>query len=251
MQVYNNLCHSIGDNLVMEPALSALARRTGHKTLVHVESDLIRPLWENNPNIALVDTRGSYNIDLHDVWNYAVRANSYFSLGLFGVLKIKTDIHDVIHPRVYVDKDPKYEDAVVIVPFSRSCSVHSGLAPNKTAPLEWWDEAILGIDDSIHNIYSLGCDTDPHVPLTIDIRNLSLIDAARVIISAKVLVTVDTWAVHLTGMRKSGTIILNSAMPQGFVNCTDGHAVVVHESSPLNWNAAVVSNLININYGIK
>ena len=205
----------LGDSIWTEPALSAAgaADPRGYVN-VHVGTELGRPLYEHNPHICLVDNPGGIILNATDAFWNSVGHDRYFADGYFPqvgqIYRAGVRHHFKLHGFI-----PSLYDNVVICPFSGA----SGSTGNKTNPPEWWEELVLNhlerIDVFNHSsVYSLGSSDNPPIPGTISIRNMSLRKAAEMIVEARLVITVETFACVVAGGKEVGkTLVLNSATP--------------------------------------
>jgi len=205
----------LGDGIWGEAALSAAGAADPRGYInVHVANPVIRPLYEHNPHICLVDEPGGLVLNCSDAFWWAAGRERYFADGYFlqvgQITRPGVRHHFKLHGFI-----PSLHDMIVICPFSGA----SGATGNKTNPVEWWDELVLdylyGVDGFRRSsVRSLGSTNDPPIAGTISVRGIALREAAKMILEARLVITVETFGCVVAGGKEVGkTLVMNSATP--------------------------------------
>jgi hypothetical protein len=231
---YDLIANNLGDCLLSEPPLAALSARQGFPVDIYVKHEHNREQWTGNPFVNLVDTPGGYEVIPEIAMHLAVEKSAYFGIGYWYAMKIGMLPLDRLEPKIF-NVNKCLSNCVVICPFSSSCYSNKGQKPNKQAPVEWWTPLIDKIQDAGMPVVSLGGPDDIFIMNTINIRGLSLRRAAEIILGAKVLVTLDSWSLHVGTIRESGLVCLNSAFPDWYVRA-NSRVDVIQAHSPLYWS---------------
>lgn len=239
----------IGDSIWPEPALSVAgsADPRGYVN-VHVTNAVIRPLYEHNPHIRLVDEPGGVELNCSDAFWAAAGHERYFADGYFSQVG-QLPRPGVRHHFKLHGFTPILYDMIVICPFSGA----SGETGNKTNPPEWWDNLIM---DYLRNIplfssvpvYSLGSAKDPPIAGTISKRGMPLRDAAKTILEARLVITVETFGCVVAGGKEVGkTLVLNAATPPSLHFTADmayRGSHFIRDPNPKKWDMKKIAETV-------
>jgi ADP-heptose:LPS heptosyltransferase len=221
---------TIGDTILPEPALTSLATQQGGAVRLWVGSAKAASLYLHNPAVTLVDEPCGREIEPLPAFWEAHDSGYYFAAGFWSQLGIARQPTDRMHCKVYL---PEYETAAkpprgttLICPYARCGS--EGRMP----PVEWWSPVIECLAALGEVPLCLGGPDDPPIPGTVPLQGLPLRQSAWLILTAWLVITLDSWPLHIAGGRTGPTLCLASATPPFFNRSNERVSVIYHPRKP-------------------
>ena len=252
----------IGDCILSEPAMTALAIRKNMSVGLYIEEHL-RPLYYEHPYITLLDQKptNAIKINCSKALSYAFSHNCYFGEAYFEQVGLIRKSEDRIYYKNYHStllEKTEQKNTIVIAPFSRSCSIHNSAKANKTAPLEWWEPILHRCNRAKLDIICLGAIDEPLFPYCTNIRGENLLKVAKTIKDSRIFISVDTGLLHIASNLAKNIVLLNAALPPVIIspkaNMVNYKDLSVYEISsypgPPNWDIETLLDIIaeNVSY---
>lgn len=239
LYIRNHGYGKIGDTIVSEPAITALAEKEQRKVLFCVNfQNRHEDLYAGHPWIIPIretirDRTPDYEVNHSDAFHTAHARNIPFGAGFFNQLGM---IHEGkrVHYRNYAIeeisreslKDHACYDSIIIVQNGYSCASRDSTTgqlkqhtrPNVQPPQEWWLPVLESISKD-RKIFSLSANSlwdfikFDNIP---NINNDSLFEVLRVLKAASLVMSVETGILHLLSATKTKTCFLSCATPSVF-----------------------------------
>ena len=216
---------TIGDSILPEPALAALAaQRGGEPVRLYIGQEKPRSLYWTHPLIVLADEPCGRVIDPTPAFWAAQRKRSYFSTGFFDSLGIERRPYDRTTCKVFLPEfgdSAQWSDHVVLFPYAACGRDH------RQPAIGWWRPIVEHLLVTTGDIpLCLGGPDDPPIPGTLPLQGLPLRQSAWLILTARLVITTDSWPSHVAGGRTGPTLLLSNALPDFFVKASDRVTVV-------------------------
>lgn len=205
----------IGDTILPEPALSALAQRTGQKISFSGVMDELRFLYQGNPYIELTDQPGKI-LGSWPAMLYGHKNHVSMYQGFFDQVDLEYQ-GERLHYQYFGENPKDQNNSICFVPWARSCVGH---IPGSTFPnlmehdFGWWSSLARRLKRELylydHNcIKSFGGNYVPDIYDTMNIRHSPLDWSCYYMAASRLVIVVQTGICHIMeGMRTKNTIFL-------------------------------------------
>jgi len=211
----------IGDVIMTEPALRALAKTSGEPTGYRVPG-LARSLFETHPDIRLMDEGTAVGKDA-----FWLDATESFMAGMQNCRHMTDEYFNQVglDPDTFPDEEriPRFygdpfdlpispSGKIALCPISLNCNsrTHPGAKANKNAHMSWWDELVERLP---YPAIQIGGPDDTVIPGIELCLGRPLREAAAVMRNAVAVISVETGPGHLAGAAGARVVMMNAASP--------------------------------------